>query len=151
MVRYRNKILVLVVADSVELLGQRLTRSACESVVIEDDGFSDRLHLCRLVDERDADNIFVGAQLLRGLHKIPLARFLLVECIDQVLQCFVPASFIAGHAVGVLDLGKSEYVGVEFVDSGDDLRLLILESFLGECTTDLAFFGRNGVTIHVAV
>ena len=144
-VDYSHKVLVFVVADSVEHLRQRLAGSLCECGIIKNDRFADRLHLRRLIDESDTDEVFVSTQLLRGLHKIPLARLLCVKRIDKVLQSLVALGDVAGHASGVLNLGQAEHVGVQLVDGGDDLCLLVLERVLRECTANVAVLGADGL------
>ena len=150
-VDHRNEVLVLVVADGVELLGQRLARGLGECGVIKNNGLADRRHLRRLVDESDADDVFVGAEILRGLHKVPLAWFLRIQRIDEVLQGVVTLSDVAGHAVGVLDLRQAEDVGVQLVDGRDDLRLLVIERVLRERAANLATVSGYRVTKPVLV
>ena len=151
MVNHRHEVLVLVVADGVELLGQRLACGLGECGIIKNDGFADRLHLRRLIDESDADDIFVGAQLLRGLHKIPLARLLCVKRIDKVLQSLVALGDVAGHASGVLDLRQAEDVSVQLVDGRDDLCLLVVKRVLRERAANLAIVGTDGLAVNVVV
>ena len=93
-VRYCDEVLVVVVADGVKLLGQRLACRAGEGLVIKDDGLAHRLHLFWLVDESYADDVLISAQLLGGLNKIPLARLLVVECVNKTLQCFIAPRLI---------------------------------------------------------
>ena len=150
-VDYSHEVRVFVVTDGVELLSQWLARGAGERLVVENDGLADRLHLRRLVNERDADDIFVGTQLLRGLHQRPLVGFLGIERRYEVLQRFVALRYVARHGCGVLDFRQAEHCGVQLVDGGDDLRLLVLEGILGEGAANLAVVRANGLAVDVVV
>ena len=71
-VDYGDEVFVVVTVDGVELLRQRLACHAGEGRVVEDAGLADRLDMCGLVDEADADEVFGGAECARRFHVVPL-------------------------------------------------------------------------------
>ena len=153
-VDHSDEVLVLVVADGVKLLGERLACGAGESRVVEDDGLAHRLHLCRLVDESNADDILFGAQLLGRLYEVPLARLLFVKCVNEALECFIAPRLIAGQAVSILNLGQAEDIRVKLVDRRDDLCLLVFESVLVKRSpgaTITASVDCDGLVIFVGI
>ena len=150
-VDHGHEVVVLIVADGVELLGEWLAGGAGERGVVENDRLPNRLHLRRLVDERDADHVLIGAELLRGLHQIPLVRLLLIQRVHKVLQRLVALRLIAGHAVGVFDLREAKHVSVQLVNRRDNLRLLILECLLGKGAADLATVRRDRGAVNIVV
>ena len=71
-VDHGDEVFVVVTVDGVEFLRERLACHAGERLVVEDAGLADRLDLCGLVDESDADEVFGGTEFARRLHVVPL-------------------------------------------------------------------------------
>ena len=138
--------------DRCKFLGERLAGGAGVGGVVEDLGLANRADLVLLVDEGDADDVLVGAELGWGGHELPLllARGL-VQRVDEVAQGLVALGDVAGDSGGVLNLRQTEHVHVERVDRGDDLRLLVLEGRLGVRAANIATICGNRRVVHVGV
>ena len=138
--------------NRLEFLGKRLAGGAGEGGVVEDLGLADRADLVLLVDEGNADEVLVSAELGWRGHELPLllARGL-VQRVDEVAQGLVALGDVAGNGCGVLNLRQTEHVDVEGVDRGDDLRLLILECRLGVRAANIATICGNRRVVHVGV
>ena len=142
----------LAAADGAELLGQGLARRAGEGGVVEDAGVADGLDGVRVVDEADADEVLVLADLSRGLDVGPaLGAGGGVEGLDECGEGLVATGGVAGDGGGVLDLLETEHVDVHGVDRVDDLRLLVVERGLGVGAAHVATVGRDGRAVAVVV
>ena len=138
--------------DRRKFLGERLAGGAGVGGVVEDLGLANRADLVLLVDEGNADDVLVGAELSRGGYELPLllARGL-VQGVDEVAQGFVALGDVAGDSGSVLNLRQAEHVDVERVDRSDDLRLLVAECIRGVRAANLATVRSNGVAFLVVV
>ena len=120
--------------------------------MVEDAGLADRGDGGRVVDEADADDVLVDADLGRGLDVDPaLVAGGDVEGVDERRQGFVTALHVAGDGRGVLDFLEAEDVDVEAVDGGHDLGLLVGEGGLGPGAADRAVVGADRGAVHVGV
>ena len=151
-VDHGDEVVIVVSVDGVEFLGQRLARDTRKSGVVKNTGFANRLHLRRLIDKRDADNVLIGAELRRGLDVVPLisARSC-IQGVDKLLQRIVALGDVARDGRVVFNLGQAENVRVQLVNSGDDLRLLVLEGFLAVRAAHVAVVGADLGAVLVGV
>ena len=151
-VDHGDEVVIVVSVDGVEFLGQRLARDTRKSGVVKNTGFANRLHLRRLIDKRDADNVLIGAELRRGLDVVPLisARSF-IQGVDKLLQRIVALGYVARDGRIVFNLGQAKHVGVELVDGGDDLCLLVVERLLGVRTANRAAIRADWGAVLVCV
>ena len=126
-----------------ELLGERLARQARERRVVVNQRGADGGHGRGLVDEGDADDILgLGhGPGRRHIRPRPGTR-ILVEGLDEARERRVAVRPHA-HGDGVFDLLEGNHVGVQGVDRGDDLGLLVGEGLARERAAHLAFLGRH--------
>ena len=142
----------LAVVEWLEFLCEWLACGAGEGCVVEDSGFADGLDGGLVVDEGDADVVFIGAQLFWRFDGRPaIGSNCLVECCDEGIECVIATGDVAGDGRGVFDFFKSKNIDVKAVDCFDDLALLIFECFFGVSATDVTVVGGDWGVVDIPV
>ena len=119
---------LLALLQRLKLLGERFAGGAGEAIILEDAGFADGLDHILVVDERGTDDIRgvrYGVLGRRGDKGPLLGTGGLVELFRQVLERLIALGEVTGNGVAIFDFGKADDVGIEAVDGGDNLALLV--------------------------
>ena len=145
---------LLALLQRLEFLGERFAGGAGEAIILEDAGFADGLDHILVVDERGTDDIRgvrYGVLGRRGDEGPLIGACGLVELFRQVLEGLIALGEVTGDGVAIFDFGKADDVGIEAVDGGDNLALLVFQRGLGIGPAGLAAVDGDLIALAVGV
>ena len=133
-----------------ELGSERGAGGALETLVLQQGGLTYWLDAVLLVDDRSADDIRVRRGVCRGLDVIPhLGTCARVELAHEVLHGVIVGT---AHGIGgVLNLRQADDIGVESLQRGEDLALLVFKCGGRPRATEGTAVGANAVAKAVLI